>query len=301
MMKDIWNFLSKYKVYFQIAISIIIIVFIFNIIDWKDSLSLILQLDLLIIGSILGLSVLKFFIQAINWYYCLKLSDSIDSNFRIALKTHTIAGALRFFLPGGFATFGKVFYIKTQRKMDTLFSIAIEKFYITWGIILFASFSLPLSLYILYDKKMLYLFIITVIVAILPFVITKLFPKRITTEQRKNYNKYVPIFFVTQVIFIPLTLLQYFILLQFFVDYELSFFLVAMVISLIISADIIPITFSGLGLRETASMLLLPLINIPAEIAVATALIIFIFNAIIPAIPGIVLITFNKSHHANTE
>jgi len=290
----VWHIILKYKTFIQIAISLIIITLIFKRIDGSTAISLIPQLDVNIIALLLTLSLTKFLIQAINWFFCLNINENSASTFKLALKTHIISSALRFFLPGGLATFGKVFYIKTQSKTDTIFSIMIEKFYITWGTIAFASFSLPLCLFYLYNKRVFALFLLSVIIIVLPFIIPKLFPKKITATQRKNYYRTTPIFIATQLIFIPLTLLQYFILLQFFMQTNLSFFSVAIIISLILSADIIPITYSGLGLRETASMILLPLIGIPAEIAVGTSLIIFLFNAVIPAIPGVVLIAINK-------
>ena len=290
----VWNTMIKYKVYIQIAISLVIITLIFQRIDGKIAFSLITQLDFTVIGLLLALSLTKFVIQAINWHFCLNLNGNGVSSLKLALKTHIISSALRFFLPGGLATFGKVFYINTQSKTDTVFSILIEKFYITWGIVMFASISLPLCLFYLHNKNAFSLFLLPAIVFILPFFILKIFPKMTTATQKKNYNKTTPIFIATQLIFIPLTMVQYYILLQFFLSNELPFFMVAIVISLILSADIIPITYSGLGLRETASMILLPLIGIPAEIAVGTSLIIFLFNAVIPAIPGVVLIAINK-------
>ena len=103
----------------------------------------------------------------------------------------------------------------------------------------------------------------------------------------------------SQIIFEFLTFFQYYILLQFFINMNLSFYEVALCISLILVANTIPITFSGLGLRETASAFLLPKIGIPVEIAVGVSLIIFLFNAILPALPGILLIALYKKNKTN--
>ena len=341
--------INRLKSILKISISLILLIIIFKGIDVSSTIQMMLNIDKSLLLVLLSISILKFFTQAINWQFCLNMSDPENKkmSFINIIKTHMIGLALRFFMPGGYATFGKVFYIN-QTKKRTTFSIMIEKFYIIWIIWFFALWMLVLfPSYIpnfnlvtpLYKENWRGLFLpIAIIVSIAPVVLPFIIKKIIlllhtkmenTTDDNlpaenklrrlmiklydnlrninptylsKNYFRELPKLLISQILFELLTFLQYFILLQHFMNISLSFFKVSFNISLTLIANTIPITFSGLGLREKFSALLLPQIGIPIETAVGASLIIFFLNAVIPALPGLIfIINYNKKPSKNKE
>ena len=291
--QKIKNFLLKYKVIIQITISIIILIIIFQKIDFRVVISMLFELDLGLFIILLCISAIKLFTQVLNWSLCLKIF-SPPYPLSTILKTHLIGLALRFIVPGGFGIFGKAFYINKELK-QTVYSVVVEKFFIFWVICFFAGWAIIISP-INFPLSIIH-YPLSIIITISPLLLIFIFKELI---KNSNYIKTFPKIMISQIVFEILTFTQYFLLLQFFLQIGLSFFDVSICIALILVANIIPITYSGLGLREAASALLLPKIGIPAEIAVGASLIIFLLNAVIPALPGVVFIAMHKKENDNT-
>ena len=95
-----------------------------------------------------------------------------------------------------------------------------------------------------------------------------------------------------QIIYMILTIIQFFIIFQQFV--KISFFQVVISVPLVLFSNIIPITYSGLGLRESFAMEIFPHFGIPAEIAIVATLTIFLFTSFLPAIVGLYFIVSHK-------
>jgi uncharacterized membrane protein YbhN (UPF0104 family) len=136
--------------------------------------------------------------------------------------------------------------------------------------------------------------ITAIIVSLAPFFMPLILKKFLTFQIIENYYNTLPKVMTSEIILKLLTIIQYYVVLRYLVGPNLSFLDVFVYISVISIANAIPITVSGLGLRETASAWLLPKIGVPIEIAVGVPLLIFLFTAIIPAIPGIIFIFPSK-------
>jgi len=280
---------NPYKNYFKILISLIIMTIIFyrikNTSDIKDIfLPIIQNTSLLSLSLLICISIIKFFSQVFNWHFVLKINHNYNCTFRQVIKTHLIGLALRFFMPGGHATFGKVFYMNPERKKETFFSIIAEKFFQSWIIWFFAGWSFMFF----YDKNYIFLFLIALLISIIPFILPRIFKKYLNNTVKYNYYMILPKIIFSQTAFVFMTFLQYYIILS--QISQIRFFNTAVSVSLILVANTIPVTFSGLGLRETAAALILPKYGISIELAVGASLIIFILNSVIPAIPGCFLI-----------
>jgi hypothetical protein len=89
-----------------------------------------------------------------------------------------------------------------------------------------------------------------------------------------------------------ITIFQYFILLNNFISFH--FFSAVVSIPLILISNLIPITYAGLGLREKFAIEVFSKYTISAEIAVTVTLTIFLFNSVLPAIVGMVLLLRKK-------
>jgi uncharacterized membrane protein YbhN (UPF0104 family) len=71
--------------------------------------------------------------------------------------------------------------------------------------------------------------------------------------------------------------------------------IVAGVVSIILTVIMLPISIAGLGLREWASWKLFRIFQVPQELALATPLMIFTVNVLIPAIIGAVAFLFVRA------
>ncbi|MDR2278656.1 MAG: flippase-like domain-containing protein [Vagococcus sp.] len=289
---DIKTFLKKYKHFFQVSLSLVILIIIIHKVDLSSTLKALISIDVNIILLLLSITILKLTSQILYWLLCLKLNEGFNSTFYIIVKTHLIGLALRFVLPAGLATFGKVYYIDQIDKKKTFFSILIEKFIFTWAIILFATWA---AIYAINSFWFLFLLLFLAIF-IVPFILP-LFLKRNPNFEyliQRRYYRVLPRLIAIQIIFRILTIAQYFIILNFLTDLNLYFFDVAIVSSLILVSNIIPFTFNGLGLREVFAIYLLPQIGVSPEIAIVTTLLIFFLNGVLPALPGVFYILTNK-------
>ena len=95
-----------------------------------------------------------------------------------------------------------------------------------------------------------------------------------------------------QITYMFLTIFQYFILVNAFLRFHIFSAIVS--VPLILSSNLIPITYEGLGLREKFAIEVFSKYTISAEIAVTVTLTIFLFNSILPAIVGLVLFLRKK-------
>ncbi|MDZ7796506.1 MAG: hypothetical protein U5N56_05450 [Candidatus Marinimicrobia bacterium] len=98
-----------------------------------------------------------------------------------------------------------------------------------------------------------------------------------------SFNIIVTIF--TYVTFIS----QYWLILR---SYGIGWLEQAKVSFFILGVGSIPVSFAGLGFRETAAHFALREFGVPSSVAVGTAFFIFFVNVFIPAVVGIILLSF---------
>ena len=290
-LESIRLFFIKYSNIIKIIVSITILLFIFQKVDFGASISVISKLGFQIIAVLALTTAFQFATQMGQWLLCLNITGKSEYTIDEIIKTHMIGLALRFFMPGGYATFGKIFYLDQNRKKDTFVSILIEKFFSNWIIIFTAS----LASLLFFDKWMILLTIFVVIVAFLPIFIPVFLKRFIKFEIIEEYYSTLPKIMINQIIYVLLIFLQHYLLLSTIMGIDLPFVQLSSAIALTLVANVIPITFSGLGLREIAYAMVLPYVGVPAEIAVGASLVIFLFNSVIPAIPGLYYIIRKKT------
>jgi len=236
---------------------------------------------------------IKLYLQYRNWKMMLHLNPGFSSRKRQIFKSYLIGLALGFLIPGGHASFGKVFFIENTSKRKTFFSILMEKFFLTWTNWFFAiwatffyfySFSLPLKL------------IAALLITFSPLGLYFAMRLRPNLEPlRQEYRKAAPLVMLNQIITVFFTFIQYWIILNTF--YPIRFDKVAISSSLVLFANTIPITFSGLGLRETFAVHIFKRYGIRGEYAVTASLTIFIITGVLPALVGLFLMMREKKKH----
>ena len=268
----------------QIVASIIILYFILRKIHFADIVKNFSLIPPSLVIYLVFLMIVKLVFQIFNWYHFLKLNKKYQVNIVEVIKTMFIGNALKFALPGGYATFGKVFFLNNEKK-DSFLSVVFEKFILTWVNL----FSMLIGLYYYFDKfSRVYGLLILGIFFSIPFLVP--FLKKLTSKKKHlsyfdQYQNKISITIVLQIIQKLITIYQYYLLLNIFG--KISFLKNMMASFIVLGSNIIPITISGLGLRESFAMNIYPKYGISAEMAVSVSLIIFFINNVIAALPGL--------------
>ncbi len=282
--------MKKKIIYFgQIILTGMILYLIFRRIDLKSVLMLSINLHPVTFILLVITSAVKLITQYFNWICCLKINSGYNPPKFEVIRSLFIGNALRFLLPGGHGTYGKVYFLNHSKK-GTLFSIGMEKFMLTWTILLFGSVA---AFFHFVNYQILLRFSVIIVVATMPFIVywgRYLFTKH--AEYFNNYIRFVPRIFVSQLLFIFITVLQYVLIIN---QYQLLRITDALKsVPLILTANTIPITFSGLGLRESFAMYTLNEYGIQVEVAITASLLIFFINSVIPAFIGSYFIVSSK-------
>lgn len=275
----------------KIIVTLLIIYFIFKQIDVQQLIKDFGVLSISTIGIIVVTTIPKLFIQYNNWGKYLFLNSMYSPQKYEVLKSFFIGLALRFLLPGGVGAFGKMYFVNNKRSA-TIVAVGVERIFITWKILFFASFAA-----IFYFQTVnLYLKIaVLILVTVSPFLIY--FLSYLTKSENiknyfKNYLQIAPRIIIAQIVFVFLTFLQYFIILKNFID--IRFFDVVISVPLVHFSHIIPVSFGGFGLRELFAINVFSKFNISAESAITTTLTIFIMNSVLPALVGLYFLIKSK-------
>ncbi len=273
------------------SIKIVITLTILYFILGKINFSLLIQnFSLIGFSTIIILfltTCIKLYTQYFNWGKLLKLNPDYKPKKTEILKSYFIGDALRFLIPGGYGTFGKIYFVNNLKKA-TAFSVAVEKFFQIWINLFFASFA---AIFFFKNINLILKLTVFIIILLMPFLLyffSKINKKKKIRIYSKRYMKITPQIIGMQIIHNFITFFQYFIILKSFIT--IGFLSVCIAVSLILVANIIPITYAGLGLRETFAIQVLSKFNISPEIAVASSLTIFFINLVLPAFVGLIFI-----------
>ena len=282
---------NRYFYFIKIIITSVIFYFIFRKIDFKVLFHSFSQINVSVIILMFITTTIKIFIEYKNWGHYLSINPEYKPKPSEIFKSHMIGHSLNLLIPGGIGVAGKVFFIENP-KSHTFMSIGVEKFFQVWINLLFASFAA-----IFYFRKI----NIYIPIAVLVFVIfLPLFIYWIRHLNRAKsiekyfleYIKMLPYISLMQITYMFLTIFQYFILVNAFLRFHIFSAIIS--IPLILSSNLIPITYAGLGLREKFAIEVFSKYTISAEIAVTVTLTVFLFNSILPAIVGLVLFLRKK-------
>ena len=273
----------------KIAVSLIILVFIYSKINFGMFTTNIKQLSLLTLVLLVITAILKHITQGYNWYHALTINPKYKPTTYDIIKSYMIGLSLGFVLPGGYATYGKMYFIDNSKKA-TFVSVLIEKFFQTWGNLFFASLA---TIYYFRNIDLWIRLVIAVSVTFSPAILLGIIyfiPKY--RVYLPTLRKIFPKIIISQMIYIPLTVVQYWLILKSFTD--ITFLQSCISTTLILSSNVIPITFSGLGLREYFAIKVLAKYGITNTAAVTVALLIFVINLLLPALIGVVYIINHK-------
>lgn len=244
-------------------------------------------------GTILIVLLLALFNVSLQFRLWKYLVESHSHHYRIKdLLPSFFAGfALRMMIPGGHAEVTKIFLLQ-GKKRGKVIAFGVEKLFQTALKVVLISFVLP----IIFPEYSFGLWSLGTLIIlgffVLPFILKK---ERFQKYQEKEVG-YHRIFFISLIHSLPIyacITLQYFYLLN--QSFDVSLFQTGIVTVFIWGAGLIPISISGLGVRENLAVFFLAQYSVPAAAAVGVSLLVFFINAIIPAVIGI--FTIMKRRH----
>ena len=280
----------------QVILSAVILWLLFRHMDPAMLLHSFSRLTLPTLLVLLLTALLKFLLDYLNWYWYLRLDPTFRPRHWDALRSHTIGMALRFTIPGGHGAWGKMFFVQNSKAM-TAISVGVERFLLTWsnalfgvlaGVFFFTGVALWVRLAVLGG---------TLVLPWAAWLVWRAWKHQ--SELPGRYLVLLPRVVLTRGLFMLITVLQYWLLLRSIAPLPVAQCLVA--VPLILFANAIPITYSGLGLREGFAMQVLGSMGVSPEAAVTTSLTVFLVNTVLPALPGALLIALHRPKKAEKD
>ncbi|KAA3610463.1 MAG: UPF0104 family protein [Calditrichaeota bacterium] len=270
-------------------IGLILLGWILYKVDRQKMVETLLNLQIETIIIVLLFALINLSLQFRLWKY---LIESHSHHYRIKdLLPSFFAGfALRLMIPGGHAEVTKVFLLQ-GRKRGKVIAFGVEKIFQTALKVVLVSFALSI---VFPDYNLLWIVGALIIVG---FFLSPIFLKKERFQKfQEKEVAYPKIFFTSLIHSLPIfacITLQYFYLLN--QSFDVTLFQTGIVTVFIWGAGLIPISVSGLGVRENLAVFFLAQYSVPGAAAVGISLLVFFINAIIPAIIGI--FTIMKRRH----
>ena len=224
-------------------------------------------------------------IQFYRWHYLIRHhSDHYEKN---DLLPSFFAGfAFRLIIPGGHAEISKIFLIP-GKKTGKVFAFGLEKYFETYIKIIFVLLALP----VVFSAYRFWLWPGALAGVILYFFLPSLMKKGILgkyQEKEVNYNRVFSRTLLFSLSVFACLVLQYYILLN--DSHTIGIEDTILTAVFIWGAGLIPISISGLGIREGFAVYFLGRLGVGAPVAVAVSLFVFSLNVLLPAFIGLIFI-----------
>lgn len=282
---------GKIILYFlKLGLSIFILWMIFRKVNFISALKDIISLPLGIVLLLLVISFIRHTLQFHNWYFSLQINTLFKARKKEVISSYLIGQTLRFAIPGGPASFAKIFYVPNSSKISSFWSSIAEKSFMTWTTWFFAL----LAGMLYYRQSPLWIWIILLLILIfLPFLVKLIFgaSKKFSSLQAL-YSVQFPKIISVQVLSNLLCFVQYWLILNCFLP--INFWQSWIRMALTQFSNTIPITISGLGLREGFAIHFLAGAGFTAEQAVSVSLTLFFIHDVLPALIGIFYLLKSK-------
>ncbi|MGD9897678.1 MAG: lysylphosphatidylglycerol synthase transmembrane domain-containing protein [Calditrichaceae bacterium] len=259
-------------------------------VDRKQMLATIMNLELSIIVFVIILAFVSLAAQFYRWKY---LVESNSTHFRSAdLMPSFFAGfAFRMMLPGGHAEITKVFLLP-GKKGGKVVAFGIEKFFQTYIKIFLVSLAFP----IIFPEYRLILWGVSGVLLVAYFFLPRMMQRAFLKKYQEREVNYHSLFFRTLIYSMAIfsgLILQYYYLLN--SVHDIGFYETSLSVIFIWGAGLLPISVSGLGVREALSVFFFGKYGIPGSSAVGLSLFLFFINAILPAFAGVYYIIKRRS------
>jgi uncharacterized membrane protein YbhN (UPF0104 family) len=272
----------------KFSIGIALVFWILSRVERQKVVDYFLSLDLLTLFLILVFSIITITVQFLRWKY-LVTSNSVSFEYKDIIPSFFAGYSFRLMIPGGHAEISKIFLLPGKKRGKAV-AVGMEKFFQTYIklvlIIIALSFSFPEYNIIYYSS--------IIILLVLLFFLPKIKWLRILQEKKVNNLVIFGNTLIYSLIIFFIMVIQYFILLNLVNSIQLIETMHTVIY--LWGSGIIPISISGLGVREGLAVYFLQWYGVNPAHAVATSLFLFFLNTIIPALIGVFFIYKKRRH-----
>ncbi|MEA3475135.1 MAG: lysylphosphatidylglycerol synthase domain-containing protein [Candidatus Cloacimonadota bacterium] len=271
----------KKSIFYKIIISSLFLIFLFYFVKPNQILQALGQANLFWVLLALLLLPINLSLQFLRWKSLVVIGNKNVPNSEI-LKSIFYSFSYSIFTPARLGEIGRAFHISDSKRGDLIALALYEKIFAFCSLLLFVLLSL------VFFKSHFYLlglFILALIIVELKKIV-KLIPyfrKYEQIIQRVNTLK-ISLISVTLVF---VYIFQFYLILNAFKN--VPFFHSIFMISLVIFFNSLPITLSGLGIRELLSVCFFKVLEVSPASAASAAFLIFCINILIPTFLGFVL------------
>ena len=280
------NFIKKRLSFlFKYLVGIILLIWILSRVDRTQMIEAISGIHFFVLISLLVVAVVNLSVQFLRWKYLVE-SHSNHYNKKDLVPSFFAGFALRLMIPGGHAEITKVFLLP-GKKRGKVVAFGIEKYFQTYIKLILVLATIPL----VFPEYRLILWTVAVIVMasyfFLPWIFQHSLMKKIQEKTVNHHRIFIYTLLYSLAIF-GLLIFQYYILLNDFHSIDIIETCISVIF--IWGSGLLPISVSGLGVRENLAVFFLAKYGVPAYAAVGASLFIFFINAIIPALIGLFFI-----------
>lgn len=269
----------------KLGITILIMWSIFSKLNLNEVMREFVSQPIWVILILLGITVLRHWGQYLTWKWALMINPNYHPAKYEIFNSYMIGQALRFAIPGSFGIIGKIAFIHNDNKINSLYSFILERIFVTWALLFFASMAL---VFVDIGLPSWLSWILFLIFNTMPFWMYFLLSvDRRLKKLQPGYLKLAPAMVMAQIVITLLNYVQYWLLLE--QVQPVSFWEIMNRMSLSHLAYSIPITFAGLGVKEKLAIPLLSDIWYMSENIVSTTLIIFIIHDVAAALVGAII------------
>lgn len=271
----------KKSIFYKIIISSLFLIFLFYFVKPNQILQALGQANLFWVLLALLLLPMNLSLQFLRWKSLVVIGNKNAPDSEI-LKSIFYSFSYSIFTPARLGEIGRAFHISNSKRGDLIALAFYEKIFAFCSLLLFVLLSL------VFFKSHFYifgLFILALIIVELKKIV-KLIPyfrKYEQIIQKVNTSK-ISLISVTLVF---VYIFQFYLILNAFKN--VPFFHSIFMISLVIFFNSLPITLSGLGIRELLSVYFFKVLEVSPGSAASAAFLIFCINILIPTFIGFVL------------
>ena len=245
------------------------------------------------LGLTLILSLVGLYIQFKRWKYLVE-KYSLHYNTADLIPSFFAGYAFRLLIPGGHAEFSKVFLLPGKKRGKVL-AFGMEKF----AQAIIKIFALLVVLPFTFPDYRIYSVLFLLVLIAGYFLFPRIPILQNLQETDVNYHKVIGMNILFAVGVFAIMGLQYYVLLNqvdsisLLATYHTSVYLW--------SSGLVPISVSGLGVREGLAVFFFNFYNVPAAHAVATSLFLFALNTIAPGLIGVYYIYKHRSYFGEVK
>ncbi|MCD4666958.1 flippase-like domain-containing protein [archaeon] len=284
-------------------VTLILIIIILLIIDINKLIDNLKNSNIIYLFLALLLTIPFVLLKSFKWFLLIRGFVG-KFNFTRVLKSFLVGMCFGLITPGRIGEIARVYYFKKNKAkigflvgIDKLLDLFVVVIYSLIGIILLFNIKLLITVVILAFLIIFLIYNPNIIIRIFKFLFKILKSKKMidlfSSVKLPKKNKIISLtLFITFLTYI-IPLIQFYLILI-GLKVNISFSDVIFVQPLIMLTNILPLTISGLGVREGLSAILLSFFNIPKEVAINASFLLFIVTTFVIGIIGLYFILNKK-------